>query len=101
MFRFSEIIEELKASIKGPFLILSIAAIFVCISGLKDARKATDFPFDSYENLLVKEKKSLCEYFENVRKIFRPKIESIEREIELISKNYLNKDESVSLTRAV
>jgi hypothetical protein len=50
---------------------------------------------------VVKERKNIEEYFAAARTAFRPRIDAISREIELATKNFLNRDESVSLPRAI
>jgi hypothetical protein len=48
---------------KSQFSITTIARIYVCICELKNARKASENSFDSYENVMVKERRSIEEYF--------------------------------------
>jgi hypothetical protein len=42
VWRFEEIIEELRGTIKSRLPITEAATIFVCINELKDSRKASE-----------------------------------------------------------
>lgn len=86
---------------KPPLQMINVACMYVGICELKDARKAGEGNYDAYENVVVKERKSIEEYFGAAAVAYRPRIESISREIELATKSFFNRDESVSLSRAI
>lgn len=84
-----------------PLTIWMISKGYVNVMELKETLKTGQINFDSYENLVLKEKKSIERYFEKERLSFIPFTKSYEKELEQIIRNYLNKDEIVNLQRSL